>query len=70
MKVVILLGERDEYLSYLKFDSEMEVNDFIESIEDLMLANIENKLTLKERLKLAPYYFPLAGRVQGFEVVV
>lgn len=69
MKVLILLGKNDEYLDYKLFTSDEEIDSFVESISDLMLANIEKTQSLKERLKLAPEYFSFAGRVEGFEVI-
>jgi hypothetical protein len=67
--VVILLGENDEYLGYKTFDYSFKAELFIEKLHPLMIANIEKKLNLKERLQLAPEYFPFAGRVQDVELI-
>ena len=67
--VVLLLGENDEYLWNKQFPSEEEAHKFTESLHDLMIANIQKTLGLKERLKLAPEYFPFAGRVWGVEII-
>lgn len=69
MVVVILLGEGDEYLGYKQFKYAYQAELFIGKIHNLMIANIEKKLTLKERLELAPEYFPYAGRVQDVELI-
>ena len=72
MKVVLLLGDNDEYLSYKKFTSDIEVDEFLEAIEPLIMANINRQMTLRERLKLLPKgvgYFVYAGKVTGFEVL-
>ena len=70
MTIVVLLGRDNKYLGYHKFSSYEKVEAFVESIEDLMLANIERKLTLRERLDLhCPKYFPLAGAVQDCEII-
>jgi hypothetical protein len=67
--VVLLLGEGDVYLWNKQFDSLEQADAFSESLHHLMLANINRDLTLKERLKLAPEYFPWAGLVQGVEYI-
>lgn len=69
MVVVLFLGERDEYLGYKTFQYRFKADLFVDSIHPLMLANIEKTLPLKERLQLAPGYFPFAGRVQNIELI-
>ena len=69
MVVVVLLGENDEYLGYKSFDMKYKAELFVGNIHQLMLANIEKKLSLKERLEFAPEYFPYAGRVQDVELI-
>jgi hypothetical protein len=69
MVVVILLGENDEYLGYKSFLYKYQAELFIDKLHDLMLANIEKTLPLKERLQLAPEYFPFAGRVQDIDLI-
>lgn len=67
--VVLLLGEGDVYLGDRQFPNIEQADAFSESLHDLMLANINKDLPLKERLKLAPEYFPWAGLVQGVEYI-
>lgn len=69
MFVVLLLGENDEYLGYKSFQYLHQAELFIGHIEDLMIANIEKELPLKERLQLISEYFPFAGRVQNVELI-
>lgn len=69
MIVVILLGENDEYLGYKEFKYDYQAELFIDKLHPLMIANIEKELPLKERLQLAPEYFPFAGRVQDVDVI-
>lgn len=69
MVAIILLGANDEYLGYKRFDYAYQADLFIDKLEPLMLANIERKLSLKERLQLAPEYFPFAGAVQNIDVI-
>jgi len=69
MFLLILLGLNREYLSCARFINEEDMDDFLQSIEKLIHANIERELSLRERLKLAPSYFLYAGRVVDFEVV-
>jgi len=66
MKILILLGENDKYLGYKKFENDEELDKFIDKLESLIIANIEGKLSLKQRLKLIDNYFPFAGKVQDF----
>lgn len=67
--ILILLGPDDEYLGYKSFLIESDMNKFLDELEPLMIANIENKISLKDRLKLLSKYFPFAGRVQDIEVI-
>ncbi|HBI01435.1 MAG TPA: hypothetical protein DDY18_07405 [Flavobacterium sp.] len=69
MVVVLLLGENDEYLGYKEFKYSHQAELFIGQLHNLMLANIEKTLPLKERLQLAPEYFPFAGRLQNVELI-
>jgi hypothetical protein len=69
MTAVILLGANDEYLGYKQFDFNYQADLFIDKLEPLMVANIERKLPLRERLQLAPEYFPFAGCVQDIDVI-
>lgn len=69
MVVIIFLGEGDEYLGYRPFAYKYQAELFIEKLHDLMIANIEKKLSLRERLTLAPEYFPFAGRVQDIDLI-
>jgi hypothetical protein len=73
MKVVLLLGKNSEYLTYKKFQTDSEVDSFLEEIQPLMLANIDGEFTLKKRLEslegTSTKYFPFAGAVMGFEVL-
>lgn len=71
MVVILLLGKDDKYMSHKLFKTIEEAEDFIESIENLMLANIEKVLSLKERLdRYCPKYFLFAGAIQDFEIIV
>jgi hypothetical protein len=67
--VVLLLGKDDEYLGNKQFKDYYEVEDFVASLHQLMMANIEGELPLKERLKLRNGYFPFAGRIQDVEII-
>lgn len=67
--VVLFLGANDEYLGYRPFSHTYKAELFIDKLAPLMLANIERTLSLKERLQLAPEYFPFAGRVQDVELI-
>lgn len=69
MVVVLFLGPNDEYLGYKPFEFLHQAELFIEKIHPLLIANIEKELPLKERLALAPHYFPFAGRVQDIELI-
>lgn len=69
MVVVLFLGENDEYLGYKPFAYKYQAELFIDKVHPLLLANIEKELSLKERLQLAPEYFPFAGRVQDIELI-
>lgn len=71
MKILLLLGHNDEYLTYKIFKTDTELDAFVESIQELVLANISGKLPLRKRLQLCPggEYFPFAGSVLGFEVI-
>jgi hypothetical protein len=64
MTVLLLLGENDKYLGYKSFTYKYQAELFVDSIQDLMISNIEKVTPLKERLKLSPSYFPYAGLVQ------
>ena len=67
--IVLLLADNDKYITYKTFRTEADVDLFLDEIEPLILSNIDKKLTLKERLKLAPYYFACAGKITDFEVI-
>lgn len=67
--VIILLGKKERYLGFKQFEYIEDADAFVGSIEDLMLANIKGELPLKERIKLAPRYFPFAGRVESCEFI-
>lgn len=68
--LVILLGPRDRFLGvYGAYDEEDKADEAAESLHELCLANAEGRLPLKERLKLAPYYFAQAGLVHEPRVV-
>jgi hypothetical protein len=69
MIVVLLLGDGDVYLGYREFATLEEADTFSESLHDIMMANINGKLSLKNRLALIPEYFPWAGLVQGVEYI-
>jgi hypothetical protein len=72
MKILLLLGKNDEYLDNKRFETDEELDSFLESITPLMMANISGEMTLRKRLKLLPNdvgYFLYAGAVQGFEVI-
>ena len=69
MVVVLLLGDGDEYLGYKAFKFKHQAELFMDKLQPLMIANIEKELPLKERLQLAPEYFPFAGRVQDIELI-
>lgn len=68
--VVIHTGSKEEYLGCVGFSSENEAKCYIDDHHNLMIANIEREFTLKERLKLAPNYFPYAGLVQSMKLEV
>lgn len=69
MIVVILLGKNDKYLGNKLFETYMEAELFVESIQDLMIANIEGVHSLKVRLARCSDYFPFAGAVQNICIV-
>lgn len=69
MVVVIFLGANDEYLGYRPFTYKYQAELFVDKLHPLMIANIEKELSLKERLQLAPEYFPFAGRVQDIDLI-
>lgn len=72
MKILLLLGQNGKYLTYKKFDTDFELDEFIEKIGPLMMANIDKALPLRERLKLLPSdveYFIYAGAVIDFKVI-
>lgn len=69
MKILLLLGPNDEYLDYKIFETEDEVDQWVDDHMDLVLANIEGDKPLKQRLKLCPEYFPFAGRLRGWEII-
>ena len=69
MILIIFLGKNDEYLGYKKFALQYKADLFIDKLEPLMLANIERKLPLKERLQLAPEYFLFAGLCTCIDVI-
>lgn len=72
MSILILLGKDDQYLDYKIFKSDQDMDIFLQKIHPLIMANIENKLSLKERLTLLPPdvdYFPLAGAVHNVDFI-
>lgn len=70
MIVVLLLGKNNEYLWNKLFKTLEDAEEFIESIENLMLANVKRILSLRERLdRYCPEYFPYAGAVQEFKII-
>lgn len=70
MLVVLLLGKDNKYLYNKTFKTLESAEEFVESIENLMLANIEKSRSLRERLdKYCPEYFPFSGAVQGVEII-
>lgn len=69
MTIVILLGPNDEYLGYKKFKNYNKASNWLKNHQELMIANIERELSLKDRIKLAPEYFPFIGRFEDFEII-
>jgi hypothetical protein len=70
MKILILLGENNEYLTCKTFCNDRDLDIFIDKIVPLMLANIDGKLTLKRRLEIVKDdYFHYAGAVIDFSVI-
>jgi hypothetical protein len=70
MKILILLGEHNKYLDYMIFNSEQELDLFIDKIHPLIMANIHRAEPLKKRLEIVKdNYFPYAGAVVDFEVI-
>ena len=69
MTLIILLGNNDEYLRYKKCEFQYQADLFIDKLDPLMAANIEKKRSLRERLQLAPEYFPFAGLCTGIDVI-
>lgn len=72
MKILLLLGEHGEYLTYKKFKTDEELDAYAEKLHDLMLANITKELPLRKRLAAHlpdGEYFPFAGAVQDIEVI-
>ena len=69
MVVVLYLGANDEYLGYRPFKFKFQAELFVDKLAPLMLANIEKTMSLKERLQLAPEYFPFAGRLQDIDLI-
>lgn len=75
-KILVLLGRKDEYLGYKSFATDDELDNYLESIRDLMILNIQGDLPLRKRLLSLPKdsngtaaYFAFAGAVQGFDVI-
>ena len=69
MYIVLMLGRKEEYLHMVKFDTEKQADDFVEAYYDLVVANIKRDLPLKDRLSLAPEYYPRLGKVVNMYVV-
>lgn len=69
MTIVIWLGPENKYLGYKKFNNFCEAEEYLDSMSSVIIANIESNLSLKERQKLAPEYFPFIGKIHDFEVI-
>jgi hypothetical protein len=70
MKILILLGNNREYLTYKIFSTNRELDLFIHKIHPLIIANINGVLPLKTRLEIVKDdYFHLAGSVHDIEVI-
>jgi hypothetical protein len=70
MKILILLGDNNKYLTYKTFTSDKDLDLFIDKIHPLMMANIHGVLPLKKRLEIVrDDYFPQAGAVFDFVVI-
>ena len=67
MHLAILLGPNEEYLGVRAFNTYEAFEAFVEFHEELIMANIDDVLPLKDRIELAPEYFPYAGRLWGIE---
>lgn len=75
-KILLLLGEKDEYLTYKTFESEETLTNYVESLMPLIELNIQRELPLRRRLQALPVdmqgnpdYFPFAGAVMGWDVI-
>lgn len=63
---LVLLGPDNEYLGiYGVYSCVADLERDSDELEPLILANITGDAPLRERLALAPRYFPFAGRVHG-----
>jgi hypothetical protein len=69
MIIMVLLGKNDEYLGYKKFEFKHQAELYIDKLQPIMLANIEGELSLKERIQLAPDYFPFIGRLEDVDLI-
>ena len=68
--ILILLGINNKYLGYKNFQSKIELDAFVEvELENLMLANIEKDLSLRDRLNLLKEYIPFAGSIVDFRII-
>jgi hypothetical protein len=70
MKILILLGENDKYLTYKTFTTDQSLDLFIDKIHPLIMANIDDAISLKKRLEIVKDdYFPYAGAIFDFRVI-
>jgi len=70
VKVLVLLGNYRRYLACKVFQTDEELDAFIDKIVPLMMANVHATEPLKKRLEIVKDdYFVYAGAVTDFEVV-
>ncbi len=69
MKIVLLLGKSKRYYGYKAFSNDVDLNNFIDSIENLMCANIIGELSLHDRQSLCPDYFSFAGAIEDYKII-
>ena len=72
MATVIFLGDNSQYLTFKCFHTMDEAYDYVERVQNVVEANIERKLSLKERSKLLKSehdYHAFIFRTIDFEII-
>jgi len=67
MYVLLAMGIDGKFLGVMAKGTVEELEAIVDGLVPICHANLDRKLPLKERLKLAPYYFPHVGEVCYFE---